>query len=485
MKNKYSTILFSLSLLTWAAQAQTYSDALRYSQLESGATARTVGIGGGIGALGADFATLSSNPAGLAVFRSSELVFTPALQRAKVTGTLKGDGNVAYSDQKNRFSIANVGVVLATKPKSTRWKTFNIGIGTNCLASFAQNSYYEGSSKSSVTDRFVAQANAGDFSQFEAGLANEALAIYKTPSGTYVSDFTGFDGAVMKKQSISMTGGINELDISFAGNYKDKLMIGATLGIPLVGFSEQKTYEEIDPTDKIPLFNSLKYEENLTTSGAGINLKLGLIYRASQAFRLGFAVHTPTIYNLKDNYSSTLTYAYTENGQVVSTTKTSPDGSFNYQLNTPLRLIGSIGYIVGKRGFLSGEVEFVDYTASTFSFAQNTDKDYEREINNDIINRFRSTANVRVGGELVFDILRLRGGVGLSGSPYLGDTKVTPIYSLGAGIRESSFYIDLAYQHRRIKEGFKPYLVSNPDRQPIVDNVISNNNFILTFGYRF
>ena len=86
MKN---SILFILITFSLNIHAQTISDALRYSNLEVGSTARTVGVGGGIGALGADYSVLSTNPAGLAAFRTNEFVITPSIYNSKVTSLLK------------------------------------------------------------------------------------------------------------------------------------------------------------------------------------------------------------------------------------------------------------------------------------------------------------------------------------------------------------------------------------------------------------
>ena len=76
MKNIILLIFVSFSI---NIHAQTISDALRYSNLEVGGTARTVGVGGGIGALGADYSVLSTNPAGIAAFRTNEFVITPGV----------------------------------------------------------------------------------------------------------------------------------------------------------------------------------------------------------------------------------------------------------------------------------------------------------------------------------------------------------------------------------------------------------------------
>ena len=78
MKRLYIlTISFFLSLLISNAQNET--DALRFSQTFPGGTARTIGMSGAFGAFGGDFSTLSINPAGIGVYRSSEFSITPAM----------------------------------------------------------------------------------------------------------------------------------------------------------------------------------------------------------------------------------------------------------------------------------------------------------------------------------------------------------------------------------------------------------------------
>ena len=55
----------SLSLLAFMSSAQNDVDALRYSTTKIIWTARFMAMGGACGSRGADFSTLSSNPAGL------------------------------------------------------------------------------------------------------------------------------------------------------------------------------------------------------------------------------------------------------------------------------------------------------------------------------------------------------------------------------------------------------------------------------------
>ena len=120
--------------------AQTADDALRYSYLQPGGTARFIGAGSAFGALGAEFGSLSQNPAGLALFRTDELTLTPSLHFTNTEAQLKG--NAAYNDDKSKFGFDNIGLVFNTTPKSGNWKAFNFGIGYNRQADYNYSIYY-------------------------------------------------------------------------------------------------------------------------------------------------------------------------------------------------------------------------------------------------------------------------------------------------------------------------------------------------------
>lgn len=71
-----AALLINLACSTWA---QNETDALRFSTLTQGGTARSNGMANAFGALGADPVAVAINPAGLGLYRTSEISFTPAL----------------------------------------------------------------------------------------------------------------------------------------------------------------------------------------------------------------------------------------------------------------------------------------------------------------------------------------------------------------------------------------------------------------------
>ncbi len=488
MKKILYFLFFLLAFLE--IQGQTASDALRFSTWTPGSTARNLGAGGSMSALGADFSTISINPAGLAMYRKSEFMFTPSVNATSIDSRLiSGGGNPSFNEQVTRFALENIGLVIHTNPVSADWSTVNIAFGLNRLASFRQEFSYSGVSNGSITDRFVELANGlspDQLDQFEAGLAYDVGAIFEDSPGSnvYLNDFFG-NPEVLRNQSFNATGGINELTFSVGANYKEKLMIGATIGVPIINYDQETTYGESDTTGTIEFFDNLNYREELSTSGIGINLKLGIIYRPVHALRIGVGVQTPTFMGLSDSYNSFLAFKFDDENLPFEAQ--SPEGTFDYSLQTPWRLSGSVGVIIQKMGFITAEVEYVDYSASQFNFTSNSTQfaEDERFVNNNIQNTFQSGLNARLGGELALNKARLRAGYGINRSPFQGDNNFNSFFTAGVGVRESSFYIDLAYQRRLTEEGFVPYTLLDPGNEQIVENNITNNRFLLTLGFRF
>lgn len=464
--------------------AQNSTDALRYSMLDFGGTARSIGAGSALGALGADFSVMSTNPAGLGWYRRSEFIFSPGVASSTTQSRLLNDINNGFSeDSRAVFNLAGLGTVIASRPRSNDWTTFNFGLGFNRVADFNQRFFFRGDSRGSIVNRWqeIANSEAG-LSDFESNIAYNAQALYDLDDdGFYETDFElAPDAIINREQTVISKGSISELGMALAGSYKDRLLIGLSIGVPFVSFTEEKTYREIDDNDEIPFFDDLTYRENLTTTGIGVNAKLGIILRPHQAVRLGAAVHTPTAYSLEDNYSTALEYNFTDGDPFVG--RDSTDGLFDYKLRSPWRFIGSAGIIIGKSGFISGEVERVDYGKNRFNFDTFTSE--ERIANDSITNILTAATNVRLGGEFVYDIFRFRAGFGLHYSPYANDDTINNSYSFGFGIREQNFFIDFAYRRRTFEEGYIPYLTSQSPEQ-LVNNETNNDQFLLTLGFKF
>ncbi len=492
MKYGIAVTLFFLAVSTQFLIGQGSPDALRFSQWTVGGTSRTVGVGGAIGALGADFASLSTNPAGLGTFRRSEITFTPSLFLQSSNASLQGDAlNQSTNRSLSEYATNNLGLVFVIRPNNIRWPNLNIGFGINRLADLHREVAWEGYTQGSIVDRWQDLANDSGYNNldgFEVELAQIAGAIYDLEGdGRFESDMELNPTArIRKQQEIISSGFINEFVISFGGNFDNRLFFGVTLGIPIMEFSETNVYQEFnDPLtagEEIPFFQELAYLRTQNNTGTGINGKFGLIYRFNQLFRMGLAVHTPTRFTIQDEFFTDLRYAFIDDNGLSDTTALSPLSEFEYRLRTPWRFIGSAGLLLGKFGFFSAEVEYLNYGSNQFDFGQFVE---DQEIANQEIERdLTSSLIVRLGTELVYNKFRLRGGLNLTPNP-LDQVSGTDLgWSVGLGFRSRSFFIDLAYAQTVRNEELFPYFVGR-DTQPVVLNQLTNRRLLGTVGFKF
>lgn len=471
-------------LIAMAANAQNDVDALRYSTIGFGGTARYISMGGAFGAIGADFSTLSSNPAGIATYRKNEFTFTPSIYTGKTVADYNGK---VSEDMKYNFNFSNLGMVYAFKTNNNDedgWKSVNFGFGLNRYNNFHNRVDIDGPNhNNSLMTVYLDNAQGAatdDLGPFDTQLAfNTYLLDTLGGSTNYISNVP--NGGLNQRKSIETRGAMQEMVFSLGANYNNKLYIGGTFGFPYVRYNEQSSYKETDNADTLANFKSFTYNEDVMTTGTGFNFKFGLTYVPVDAdmvkVKLGAAVHTPTFFALHNNWSSKMSSVF-DNGDTYS--DTSPTGEYNFSLTTPMRAIGSIAVQVGQYGTIGADYEFVDY-----SEARLRAKDYKFFDENDNIQaKYTATNNIRIGAEAALGLFSLRGGYAIYGSPYksgINDGKKTVI-SGGFGIIDEGYFIDFAYA----------YSISNEDYYLYNYNVLNpaslektSNNFLITLGFRF
>lgn len=492
MKNS-NRLFFSLVLVVpLIADAQTSTDALRYSQTSTAGTARFTSMGGAFGALGGDFSALSWNPAGIAIYRKSEFTFTPSLYLNNTTSAFM---NNSISSNKYNFNFGNLGFVytrmLSQNDDPTGWKNWNFGIGINRMNNFHSSTVYQGiNPNNSMLDYFVEHANGTTPENLDPFYENLPYWTYLinpdtlNPVPNSYNSAIPYGGELQRRTSVTK-GAITELVFSFGANYGNKLYFGGTVGFDFLRYVEKTKYEESDPFQNIPTdFNGFSFNQSLTTIGAGINLKLGMIYRASDWARVGFAFHTPTFYSMTDDYSNSMESSF-DNGDHY--TKDSPQGAYDYNLTTPMRAIGSIAFIIGKMGLVSADYEFVDYSAASFDASDNSFFD----ANDAIQKKYTTAGNLKIGTEWRYENFSFRGGYAMYGTPLSAPFQVSGsdmsrnCYSLGLGIRDQDYFIDFGYVLSQGTDYFYPYTLSYPQKVPVVQNKVNTHNFTVTFGIKF
>lgn len=476
------TVLFVFSL-----NAQNDVDALRYSNISFGGTARYMGAGGAFGALGADFSSLSVNPAGIGLYKKSEFTFSPALYRSNIESKYNG---TTGEDSKMNFNLSNFGLVFSSKTKGKYsegkgWKNAQFGIGINRIANFNSRMMIEGyNGDNSIMAEFVSKAQGstpGNLNVFDTYLAYQTFMINPVGDSTlYTSPLD--NGGITQRKTITTKGGINEFVLAFGGNYNDKLYLGATFGIPFVRYIEESVYEEKDYDNNTAVtgdFESFMYNQQLKTTGVGINFKFGFIYRPLDFIRFGASVHTPTYYSLNDEYENSMESNF-DNGDHFYA---EPDkkGEFDYEVETPLRFTGSLAFIIGKYGFIGLDYEYADISEASL---RSDDYNFASE-NRAVRDKYDAQNIIRVGGELRLNPMFVRAGVALYESPYISGVNSggeKTYYTFGLGFRDGPYFIDLAYVFSKSEEDYYLY---NPELVNATNNNITSGNFVITLGVKF
>ncbi|WP_183566475.1 OmpP1/FadL family transporter [Mucilaginibacter sp. SP1R1] len=496
MKIKYLLSVIAIVAITKDSFAQYSQDAVRFSTFQTGSTSRIKAIGNAGTAVGGDLSSISGNPAGLGFFTHSEVSITPEYNSSKVNSSFFGQ---AGSANKNNVNLNNVAVVyyqqLNTpkgRDKSKGWLSINYGAGYSRTNNFYENmnyggrnpsssisDYYTGIAKDEVTKYGSVNPNGLDGWAYNQKLIDNFGDASKPES--YASNvITGVDqlGRAIR------TGGQSEVDLSFGANYSNKLYIGLGLAITdlqynsFSQFGESGTATITDGGSPQP-FNSA-FTQNQVTRGSGANVKLGVIYKPVEALRLGFTFTSPTFYSIDDSYSEGLQTSF-NNGAPVS--NASDPYQLSYNMRTPLKLAGGAAFFIGKYGFISGDVEYIDYSTTHISSNDSYDNTYDIS---QIKANYKSAVNLHVGAEArVTSIFYLRGGYSLQGSPMKnkdlsGDIKTV---TGGIGIRLGAIYIDATYAHLSGTQTVFPYEIG--DASPAANLKKTNNNGFLTLGYRF
>ena len=499
----------ALFLSLESTHAQDETDAFRYSYLQPQGTARSLGFGSALGSVGGDFTSLSVNPAGIGVYRRSEFTVTPSFRINGTEGTYLGN---TTDDGAFRVNFSNLGYVSTRAPRGKRydksdWKSVSFGIGLSRVADFNRRYSYSGvNDSSSASEIFSIDADASDPSgQFPDFLEEGSLAwlgwqsfLTDTAGGDYFT-IVDWRKGVRQTRSVNERGGINEAVLSFGGNYQEKLLLGATLGLPILRYRREVTLTESDESNAIAGFDNFSITENLRTTGVGINLKMGAIYKFSEQFRLGAAIHTPTAFSLRDEFDRSVA-ANTEG--VGPTGEWASDlNIFNYTLATPWRAVASATVILGNSGFLTADYEYVDYASARYRFNTSENQslvgnssayaEFEQAMNNRIRDTYQGASNIRIGGEARLDGLFLRAGVGYYGNPYKSGDGYDPSrldLSAGIGFRGERAFIDLAFVHSRFEGAEQPYALNYA--APVVVTVptatLANrlNNVAVTVGLK-
>lgn len=335
--------------------------------------------------------------------------------------------------------------------------------------------------------------------------------------------------------AVNEKGGVDSFNIAFGGNFNNIVYWGMDFDISSLNYTRESFYEE--NLKDAWVYNGHELEQTSShwnldnyynVSGTGFTYKLGFIVRPIQEFRIGFAFHTPTFYSLSQQFGATSGSNYNNEGWKYRSTNNDRLGTDSFRFATPWKIQVSAAGVIGNNFIISAEYEWAQTSKMHFSdpvygyYGGYDDWDYGYDDwwwgygtrsaynsydgeNKQISQYFGDTNTFRIGAEFrILPQLSVRAGYCNVSSPVKASTRSASIptagtmadYSLdkstnyitcGLGFRAKGFYADLAYVYKHISSEWQPYTDSPASgfKAPSADLSLSNNQIVLSMGYKF
>lgn len=497
-------------------------NALLFSRTKPGGSARVQAMGGAQIALGGDFSSGLSNPAGLGMYNRSEITFSPATNFYSSDAEHLGTKS---SDSKSVFNIPGLSLVFhIPRENSNGFLGGSFGVSMTRINDFNTTFQYSGvDDVSSIVDYFKERATGYTIDPLPSPYSDTPLLNFDVPEGLayltylitpfnedpgntnpslpddYINYFSDLDTlwngnieeirTLKRSQQVNVKGAQYQWSLAYGGNFNDKLFFGGSLGIATLRYNFKSTYTESDFSfSESPGYNPLNkldLQEDIVIDGTGVNLTAGLIYRPINFMQVGVSIVTPTLYNLSDSYGARLKADWNASAGYGDQDEASEPIVSDYLFTTPFKFSSGVAFFLGKYGFVTGDVEFINYNQAKYD-SETEGVSFNPE-NDEIKSYYTNVVNYRVGAEFRYDIFRLRGGYSVQNNPYKGSFNVDrtiKTISAGAGIRFNQFYVDAAWLMSKNDSSYSPYVFQN-GTGPVAELQNKMNSAMLTFGFTF
>lgn len=510
------------------------NDMYSLSQVNFGfGTARSMGMAGAFASLGGDAASMGINPAGLGMYRHNEVTISPIMGFNNAVNSAADWGD----NKQSRFALSNVGAVFNVYESGrTGLVSVSVGIGYNRVADlnyrygFTSESGPSNAPYRSINDAFSRQLGQGGIFPDKNGNLNYGydmayywggalayngymLDVGEDEAGAYwtTADRIGANAGVGHTTNVESRGSIGEYDIAVGFNFDNRFYLGATVGLQAVDWKRQFYYGEdyiyngAEPvySDGVPLQTPaqwMDYNQAVDVSGAGVNLKLGFIWRPIPALRVGAAVHTPTFYSLKRSYQAYAATNFNPSGD--TTPSLDDDGDNTWDFVSPTRLMFGLSYTVGRFAIISADYERDWYNGMRVKNIPSgfdlTEADYRSEFTNN----FKGSNTLRLGVEIKpLPMFALRAGYGVADSMLRNEKELyynSPLtykstcLSGGLGLAFGGLNVDLTYQYLENKQTEYMLYYALDSRSgtfdtasPFYSTDLKRNYVILSVGYKF
>lgn len=534
MKRKTILALSALALCG-TMSAQDIYKVETFSGSDLTGTSRFVGMGGAMSALGADLSVMGQNPAGIGLYRRSDVALTGSI-------TNQPNGIEFCNIKKTRPSFDQAGFVYSCKLGEPNWKFVNFGFNyqkrRNLKNSIGLDNVGLGGLSQSLQMMDLAYGSNGwlDLATDNGrnmttpfacvGYDAQMIAPIRDADGK----ITGYEPSEAQNYSYSRMqwGGIQQYDFNVSFNLKDQIYGGMTLGVYNVELHSGTFYTEnlIERAadGSVAATHPYYMTNDEAITGTGFDLKFGVIFRPLEdsPFRLGFSFSSPVFYDLTQSSYLYMNspYAYTDaNGNRFDHTEADAEiGDYNYRIHTPWKVNVSMGTTVGNFLALGAEYEVSRYTGAQVryaddgwgynSFSSSRDKELDAEIDHFL----KPVSTFRVGAEFKL-APGVTGRVGynyvsapMKKDAYLNLFTASPSYyystntdyvnlgdinrvTAGLGYKGKHFYADLAYQYQRQSgDVYAFHIPQNGSEQNRLEGQkveLNRNNVMLTVGYKF
>ncbi|HUH34911.1 MAG TPA: hypothetical protein VL022_03685 [Moheibacter sp.] len=472
MKKIFAGLIICASGALSAQVVQNLNSIGAYSNDLNAGSARYIGMGGSMGALGGDLSSTEQNPAGLAVAITSDVNVTMGISSFKNESKF----GQTHNSKDNAFNFQNFAGTFVFHNDAGPWNRFSIGLK---YSEESLDNWINLGRNDKITGTFLTNENPDEYT-------------------TYIMD--GYQDLVEGYKS--------KTTLDFGASYKDQLYLGLGFNFHDVRYNNYVVFDE-DTNGSV-----FRYDLNGTpyaTRATGISLSAGVIGKIQDNFRLGLAYHSPTWYsNIEENYYADLQlgennfkydYYYSE-----------------YDRNSNNRLVASAAWVFGKSLALNA-----DYTYHMNGSTQFKPKRSFNETNQFIDDQIKNSSEIRLGGEYRIDKFRLRAGYNYVETPFEEANLVSDLgygvvnnnhfsniiqgdvnrFSFGAGYDFGGFYLDAAYQFQNQKYNYVfgnadyidydsgentvyyATLPMNADHNYVAEIKNKKGLFLLTMGWQF
>ena len=490
-----------LSLFMAHAHAQETYENTKLIDNDLNGTARYVGMGGAMEALGADISVINSNPAGIGLFRRSS--------GSVSFGLVSQDGASSFKyGNKTNASFDQAGFVYSLRDGRRTFINFGFNYHKSKNFDYILNaaSGLNGASQHKLS-YMKALANENNLDKTSSGWRGKFAytsqldnLYYNTlmmtsSDGFFYNDASGYEFGRAE------TGYIGEYDFNTSVNVNDRVYLGITIGIHDVHYTGHSLYNEALVNLNNQTAGDITVNDERRITGTGYNASFGIILRPVDAspFRIGLSVSTPTWYDLKtSNYTYLINNTRADGGGKLQGDypNYTTGESYEFKLFTPWKFGVSLGHTVGNYLALGASYEYADYSRLDTRVNDGYDVDYwgdvyEHSSSDEPMNRhtretLKAVSTLKIGAEAkVMPNLAVRAGynyvspmfkkegykdgnIDSYGSNYSSATdytnwEATNRYTVGIGYTLGKMSFDLAYQYAQTNGKFHPFADSYLD----------------------